>query len=368
MNDSDLIKHIQNDIKSFYDKQKEKLRKIPNNCKRIADYIKAQKELGVFHLYKSAQDAIKYRSTGYIWERIFRLTGSQLVVWYGIIFIAIVFAFAFIYKYTDIVSGNPLLPDPDNFFNFLHFSFTTQTTLGYGDYIPHGHLPRQVIAIQITIAILLNAIGAGVVAARLVRRRAKIKFPNVLLYDQQRHELRFVIWNKHKDDLCNADCKLIVRTNMVTVDFPEPVLRSCEIKLRKNVPSYIGSGAITLVTTDSDGGMPWDVKRLSPDKVSPMSLLSLSNCQSILVVLIGNSVTSGGTIVASRKYQIKHIECGRYKRYSPVTKDGRHDKWAQYKVFGKPRLTDLSACEECRINQECFIRIRRTTKDPSCPA
>jgi hypothetical protein len=289
---------------------------------------------------------------------LLNFTGGQVLAWFVCAFLVMVFFFAAIYwLFLDIGLGNPIVAGPESFWDYVHFSFTTQTTLGYGDYLPRSFWARQIVAIQVTAVLALNAVGAGVVAARLVRRRAKIEFAPELAYDHRRHELRLVIWNRHMDDLCNAECKIIVRKTMRAEDYPAPVRRSFEVELRKNVPAYISSGAVVLAATSSDGGQARLCATMNPYQVSPVSILSLDPECKIFAVLTGNSVTSGGTIVASHEYKTKNVKCGLYKRYDPEA--GRKDPYAKYRHFGKVDPTELRDCQKCDIKQHCYIRQER---------
>lgn len=317
---------------------------------------------GPTYWYARTKDKTLYAPSGTLWIRIHRLTWNQIAFWYAAFYFLSVLIFAFFYQFVDIRHVDPALTVPISFADYVHFSIVTQATMGSGELEAHTNSAKELVSMQIVISTLLTAAGAGVVAYGLVKGRARIKFPDQLVYDHYRHELRLVLWNKHMDDLCNTVCKLIVRTKMDTLDFPSPVIRSCEIKLRKNVPQYIGSMAIALVATDSEGGIPAHYRMLHPDKINPMSLLSLIDCQNIQVVLTGNSVTSGGTIIASRKYSIRDIECGHYIQFNEIEAKANRDMWARYRIFGKTRLTEPTSCETCLIQQECFVKARRDQK------
>jgi hypothetical protein len=266
--------------------------------------------------------------------------------------------FALMYWWNSGISAPPPgVEEPNSFLDYLHFSFTTQTTLGYGDYMPLSWGARQIVAIQVTLVLALNAVGAGVVAARLVRRRAKIEFAPELAYDRRRHEMKVVIWNRHKDDLCNTDCKIIVRQKMKTGDYVAPVMRSFEVKLRKNVPAYFPSNSVLLAATSSDGGQARRCSIMNPDKASPMSLLSLGENCKIFVVITGNSVTSGGTIVASHEYRIDAIRCGQYERYADEMVAS--DPYVRFRRFGRVGAATLEDCRGCDIIELCFVYKQR---------
>lgn len=84
-----------------------------------------------------------------------------------------------------------------NWIAILHFSFTTQATVGYGDLYPVSNLARFLAAVQAVIGVILNALILGLTTYKFIKRSSTIEIADKLVYDPISHTFwfRFINWD-----------------------------------------------------------------------------------------------------------------------------------------------------------------------------
>ena len=76
-------------------------------------------------------------------------------------YIELILGFAVIYVWSGSVSATGSCRVLSGSIEALYFSCVTATTVGYGDYIPNGHLGQGLVVAEILMAVLLLALVLG---------------------------------------------------------------------------------------------------------------------------------------------------------------------------------------------------------------
>ena len=92
---------------------------------------------------------------------------------------------------TVVENGKIQEMEVEDFWDFLHFSLTTQTTLGFGDLSPGKKETRLIAAFHTFFRLILNALALGLILSKFVRRTPKIVLTKKVVYDHEKKRLFF---------------------------------------------------------------------------------------------------------------------------------------------------------------------------------
>lgn len=281
------------------------------------------------------------------------------------------FFFAFLYKLSPpetICSGN----QASNFFECLYFSFTTQATVGYGEFVPCG-IDRLTSVVQAAIGILFNAAGTGIIILRLIRRSPNIAFPDFLCYDPKNHSFVFRIWNTDHEGLAAVSISIFL-TKPIPIEQDELVRHMAyQIDLQWECTPYIENNVIVILRSMSNRGEPVEATSTNPQKKIVISPLDLSGDETITIYISGTSRTGGDSVFAYRTYTSKEIKCGIYKdaeesfrinykeaSQSYASRTGSNK--VNYDYFHTIIPTQDSVCFKCGFHPQCKLDVATRVK------
>jgi Ion channel len=192
----------------------------------------------------------------------------------------------------------------------LHFSLTTQATVGYGDYTPLG-AARFLAAAQACVGMVLNAIAFGLVMYRFIRNPLGMSFPDRVVYDPTTHTfwLRFV--NLDQDDLHDGKLNLSafyashggfydIAVNTVLLDS----------EIVPWMPSIHLMAPRSLTNRGIHEDPPSDL--LAPFRLSPLHIVETTMLR---LTVSGYLHTTGDTVFATKQYVASDVRCGRYENF-----------------------------------------------------
>ncbi|MBM4089634.1 MAG: hypothetical protein FJ276_09435 [Planctomycetes bacterium] len=242
-----------------------------------------------------------------------------------------------------------------NFGDILHFSFTTQATVGYGDFFPLG--PARVIAaFHAVIGIAFNAIALGLTAYKLIKRTSPLVLPQWLVYDPVAHLFLFRFWNVDADDL--REVRLAVSifhaqpsrhydsvSNTVEMDYYEA----------KWVPS------LHLFAVKSKSNSGTHLKELGADH-APLTITPrhVKTGTVIRIDLSGYFHTTGDPFFVNKDYTLYSIRCGRYEYVDNVPLMSIPPKHRAKRI--SPALdhtisTSEPDCRVCVFHKDCMLDV-----------
>ncbi|MCA8974898.1 MAG: two pore domain potassium channel family protein [Planctomycetes bacterium] len=276
-----------------------------------------------------------------------RLTHRALVVRPGVLlgvllasYSAIAFTFALVYTY---LPSGLIESDSDSAIQFddcLHFSLTTQSTLGYGDYRPTG-LKRYVAAGQTLVGLLLDSVIIGIVVFRLTTRRARIAFPDACGYDPQRNDFLFCFRNDDADDLVQVNVNVSLGRVQQVEEDPVILRRGFGLKLDLFRDTYTPAGLLTSLRTVSDDGHAEQMATLKAvDNI--IGPIQLREKDALILSVSGLSLNGGNPVYARKQYWLdqQEIKCGVYS-------------------FSKMQPTEEEECRACRYHADCPLDVAK---------
>ncbi|MGO9274213.1 MAG: potassium channel family protein [Terriglobia bacterium] len=202
------------------------------------------------------------------------------------------------------------------FLDLVYFSFTTQATVGYGDYAPIG-VGRAFSIVQAFVGLTFNAVLLGIVVFKALQRRTPIVFPDHLVYELAKHSFWFRFVNFDADTLQNVSVKVYL---IKPLNAAEDVLNKSYDTLTGEVllpfshfPERATLNLAALRTVSNEGkGAPRrdDVGDLKSVLLSPVHFQSTPI--QVTLEVTGYFHTNCEPFFASKTYDLQSICCGRY--------------------------------------------------------
>ena len=162
--------------------------------------------------------ALSRSTTAIVRVWITRQSFRNLVLSWALIYFGTGLLFASLYWSTWPSFVTPASPAVRSFPDCAYFSFTTLSTLGYGDLTPVG-IGRVLSIAEAFLGISLNAIVLGIVVFKALRRSIPIAFSDAV-YDQASRQFRLRFVNTDEDNLRNVtiSCSSIKKLTLAEAD------------------------------------------------------------------------------------------------------------------------------------------------------
>lgn len=278
-----------------------------------------------------------------------------LLVYWLIAYITLGFLFAMLYLLVpnSVVKGSD--GQTKNFEDLLHYSFTTQATVGYGDYSPLG-TARIMAALQALLGTAMNAVVLGATTYKFLKRTSPLVFPDILVYDPVNHVFMFRFWNGDADDLREVKW-------MVTAFNPQPsrTYDSIWSKVEMDFDETKLAPSLHLFAVKTKPNEGLYSKDIGTDR-NPI-LLSPLNVEVNTVIRIefaGFFHTTGDAFFINKDYKLYSIRCGQYMGVDngPLQQLSPR-KRAEYigSLLNRTISTDKPDCRSCPFHQNCLLDV-----------
>ena len=292
-----------------------------------------------------------------------------LVIWLAIyLFVGVVFAGIYECLPCPVVHNGE---DVDRFVSLLYFSFTTQSTVGYGDYAPQSYAQLFTV-LQELFGIALNTMLLGLAVFKALKRSNPIVLPKNIVYDFEHHSLWLRFISNDADQLRDVSVQVELieywkhdqavqanydtRTSVVDLPFDTyrvmPCLRVFAIKTISNHGE---------VTSDPPGD--WKKFVFSPLHLNAQNVKD-SHLQ---VTLKGNFETTGDAFYSTQIYKTVDVRCGRYAtnidNNSLIAKPERARLEYLEKVFEPITSTTEEECRACPFHFRCQLDVARRVRN-----
>ena len=293
-----------------------------------------------------------YQPKGRVLQWVLRRSILILIFLYIIAHLGIGVIFSFVYQEVGgIYEKKQEIKEVKSFWGYLHFSLTTQTTLGYGDLAPAGKA-RLISAAQTSIGIVLNALALGVIVTRLLRRSPRIVLPKKLAYDHKNTKYLYIqIWNREADHYIDTDITAKVTRRVILDVPPYQIFHTFPLALHIIKPDVISPNRILFVTTTSEGIDPMNPPELG-EQSNKFAITSLESSDELDVAVTAVSSVRGDHVAVTRSYRVKDIECGTFSSLRPYEIEGDSGP-LEYRNFGKVVATSVADCKRCEILEKC---------------
>jgi Ion channel len=301
-------------------------------------------------------------------ECITKLSLAQLLVSWTLLYGLTGLTFAFIYEYIpgDTVHKSDIPTKKVD--DIIYFSFTTQATVGYGDYSPLGW-GRLVTAIQAFIGTSLNALALGILVYKLTKSSSTIEFANVLIYDPNRHVFRIRFWNIGIENVHAVKWNIFSFQPCVEGQEGQYDTVTSEVFLTHYNNELIAPFHLIAVDTKyneekhhNEIGCTTEInERKLPLLLSP---INISKETTIRINLNGYTHTERDLFFADKDYSFDDIKCGQFDcvdniKLQKEEKEGKISK-AQRISYIKEKLNKYfetleSKCQKCTFSDKCLL-------------
>lgn len=295
-----------------------------------------------------------------------RSVGVLLLMWL-VLYAAVGFVFAIAYYVAPQCavasqSGNC----EKQFWNLVFFSFTTQSTVGYGDYIPLG-TGRWLSVVQAFLGLTLNALVLGVVVFKALKRSNPLVFPNYLVYEVARHSFWFRFVNRDKDQIRDVEVKVQfvqpsgpgnvlapydTLANSILIDIPQPFHTIPPLRM------------FAYRSQSNDGQPKTPIEPLKPLALSPAHFSGTAGSH-VEVTIRGYFESTGDVFYYSRRYQSDAIRCGAFSDVDNNALETKSDSEKARELSAKLDKiisTNAATCLQCPHHNYCMFDISVKTQ------
>jgi len=296
-----------------------------------------------------------------------RSVGALLLLWLAA-YTSLGVLFAFAYKVPDCAVRGPKGSCEHQLSSLLYFSFTTQSTVGYGDYLPQGG-GRLLSVAQGFLGLTLNALVLGIAVFKALKRSTPIVFAEHLVYTAEEHHFWFRYINVDTDQLREVDVRIqFVQPKGISDSHIPYDTQTNPVELAtRNLTTAIPPFRLFAAKTKSGGGqMPGaDDGSFDPLIISPPRL-SGSKGEYIEITMRGYYETTGDLFFAAKRYALDSIRCGSFK--TGVDNNALLDKSDRAKasylssVMDPVASTTAEKCKQCPYHSVCRLDVALKTR------
>lgn len=270
---------------------------------------------------------------------------GNILALFLVTYFSIVFVFASIYHFFDLVKPSVAEIAIPQFADHLYFSFVTQSTVGFGDYRPDG-AGKLIVVIQTTLALLVFTVGTAALVARLTTpQKNGVLWDPILVFNptKKRFQARFV--NRLPIELSLATLAFRLRYQRVTLEGERKWSRKT-IKALRNTISEIPTMYPMMASTEP---VKEFTNKLSAPHGSEIVLepAHLAGEISVSAIMLAN--WSSGTAVFSKSWSQDQIVCGHFN----ATYENAEETGINWKKWGTFTPFTSEDCKLCGAFGEC---------------
>lgn len=243
-------------------------------------------------------DVVRVGVQDALWSDLYHhaLTANWLAFtfWAVVSYIGINLFFAALYA---MLPGEVTGSHPLSFWDLFFFSVQTLSTIGYGGMVPTGTMANAIVALEALIGMMINALAAGAVFARIARPRARIIFSDKAVISDESgvSALCIRIANCRRSLILSVDVEVALSRLIVSSDGHLERRFEPLTLVQAHVPVLRFAFVLAHVVT----------------KASPLSHHSLEELKSeeaeIIVTVTGTDEAMGQTVFARTSYAFDHV-------------------------------------------------------------
>jgi hypothetical protein len=267
---------------------------------------------------QNGEGAIAMRMRGQPLERFIYFVVSRdfavlFLVWI-IFYFVIALLFAYLYlsgsgwlKWSS--GGTAIVHYPDA----LHFSLSSQSTVGYGDIVP-ASWGRLIAHSQSFVGLMLNGLALGVMASKIINMAPTVEFPDFAIYEPKFHLFRFRFFSISSHHISDTSYSLTLRIPVSGTEILDTA--SYRVDLPQNMDDIFRPLRVMAITTASNGGKPLTlpsthhvIPTLTPGHLCSQNPNSAYG-PSIDVTVSGIISGTNGHFAVTKTYYVEQIRCG----------------------------------------------------------
>lgn len=247
---------------------------------------------------KKHADVVRVGVQDALWSDLYHhaLTASwaAFTFWAFVSYVLVNLLFAVLYA---LVPGEVTGPHPLSFLDLFFFSVQTLSTVGYGGMVPSGVAANVIVSFEVLLGMMVNALAAGAVFARIARPRARIIFSNRAVVSDENgvSALCIRIANCRRSLILSVDVEVALSRLIVTHDGHLERRFEPLTLVQAHVPVLRFAFVLAHVVT----------------KTSPLHSCSLQELQAeeaeIIVTVTGTDEAMGQTVFARTAYAFDKV-------------------------------------------------------------
>lgn len=247
---------------------------------------------------KDHEDVVRVGLKDALWSDLYHhaLTANWWVFTFWAVgaYIAINLLFALLY---DFVPGQISAPHPVTLADLFFFSVQTLSTVGYGVMAPSGPVANSIVSVEVLVGMMINALAAGAVFARIARPRARIIFSNTAVISNENNVpvLCLRIANMRRSVILSLDVEVALSRLTVTPD--GHLVRQFEplLLVQAHVPVLRFAFVVAHVITEQSPLHIHTLKELDDEEAE------------IIVTVTGTDEAMGQTVFARTSYAFDRV-------------------------------------------------------------
>src|SRR6266478_2165255 len=293
-----------------------------------------------------------------------RSVGFLLLIWLALYF-CVGFVFAGVYKVLPCAVAIQTGACESSFRSLVYFSFVTQSTVGYGDYVPLA-LGREFSILQGLIGLTMNALVLGIVVFKALKRSNPLIFSTHLVYELEKHKFWFRFINVDADQLREVDFKVQFaqlggRNNNQTDYDTQANAVKIDIEHFGAVPPLrlFANRSVSNEGVTNEAGRDFAPLTLSPAHFSG------GTAKYVETTIRGYFGSTGDIFFYTKRYFLKDIRCGAFDGVDNNELQDLPDDKKSLILSGKlDRVISTAAekCLQCAHHINCKLDVAEKTR------
>jgi hypothetical protein len=254
--------------------------------------------------------------------------------------------------------------------NLLYFSFTTQSTVGYGDYAPVGY-GRLISVVQSLVGMAMNALLLGIAAVKVLKPSFPIIFPQYVVYELKAHDFWFRFMNIDPDRLREVTVCLVISKSPDAAERLKPGAYDT-IANYVNLPfsswQVCPSDVHMALRTVSNNGKGAPAFRGHGEMIDASPALFFSDLQNqscpvvkLTLTIKGYFETTGDQFFGSKEYDVSSIRCGQFEDVSKSALSALGGS-KQAAALSKTIPSSSLDCTSCPYHHGCAFDVAQETR------
>ena len=292
------------------------------------------------------------------------VTAKSITIWIIIILIYLITILFFAALYY-INKENFDMNSPRTIFNFIYFSVTVQTSIGFGDITPQN-LSKLIYCIHAVIGFFENALLIGILISRTIDRKHNVISGDYICYippiSPKNKKDRLILWFMNLDNSAIYDVRYKLGLTKYFMEKGKPAFKRYYLNTIDNGFSYLSKMTGFLIGTTQDFEeitSSVDSERKGKHNFSLKNNLNDFNSINDITVSVDvtyKSVDTNNEFFIRKTYTLDKIICGQYAGLIENNDRVAFRNWKNRNYANFSKFSIVNADTKCKDHYECKKR------------